>query len=355
MNKLDTVIEGNVVRIATLSTLASEGKQREAARKAQQAAENLEPMVTRYIPVNYADASVVKGDLDTFKTDRGKVTVIARTNTIVIEDTEASVDKAAEYVRRADVATPQVLIEARIVEANTNFARDIGIQWGGSVDVDNNDTTLDIFGGQTRSTTSPNFAVNLPPASISSAIGVTFNKITGTLFQLDARLMAMETQGRGRIISAPKIVTLHKKKAIIEQGTDIPYQVIDEGTVSLKFVSATLKLDVTPIVSADNRITMAIVATKNAPDFDNAVGGTPAISKKLAQTELLLNNGETIVIGGILEITDAESREQTPGLSKIPVLGWLFRQKKIIKNKKELLIFITPRIVRLEEAPSGSA
>jgi type IV pilus assembly protein PilQ len=358
MNKLGTVIEGNVVRIATLSTLASEHKALEAALKAQDAALKLEPLVTRYIPVNYADASVVKGDLDKFKTDRGKVTVILRTNTIFIEDTEASIDRAAEYVKRADVATPQVSIEARIVEATTNFTRDIGVQWGGDVDFsDAANTTASLFGGQPDHsvTTTPNWAVNLPPSGAKSGISFALVNVGGTPFNLDARLLAMETQGRGRIISAPKIVTLNKKKAVIEQGTDIPYQTIDEGTVSLKFVSATLKLAVTPTISADNRISMVIEATKNAPDFENAVGGTPAISKKLAQTELLVNNGETIVIGGILEIEDTVAKAQVPGLSKIPVLGWLFKQKQTRKIKKELLIFITPRIITLEEAASGSA
>jgi type IV pilus assembly protein PilQ len=357
MNKLGTVVEGNVVRIATLSTLASEHKAIEAALKAQEAAEKLEPLVTRYIPVNYADASVVKGELDVIKTDRGKVSVTTRTNTIIITDTETAVERAVEHVTRVDVATPQVSIEARIVEANTNFTRDIGVQWGGDVDFSNADlTTARLFGGQSDHsfTTTPNWAVNLPPSGATSGISFALVNIAGTPFNLDARLMAMETQGRGRVISAPKIVTLDNTEAVIEQGTDIPYQTIDEGTVSLKFVSATLKLLVTPHVSADNRISMAIEATKNAPDFDNAVGGTPAISKKLAKTELLLNNGETIVIGGILEVTDTVAKAQVPGLSKIPVLGWLFKQKKTIKIKKELLIFITPRIVRLEEARVGS-
>ena len=160
----------------------------------------------------------------------------------------------------------------------------------------------------------------------------------------------METRGRGRTISAPKIVTLDNKQASIEQGVEIPYQVIDEGGVTIKWAKAVLKLSVTPHISADNRINLKIQATKDAPDWTNAVGGTPAIDKKEANTELLVNDGETVVIGGILTDTDAWTESTVPFLSKIPVLGWLFKTKIKTLSKEEILIFITPKIIRLAGA-----
>ncbi len=360
MNKLGTVEEGNIIRIAPLATLEAETKAIEAKVEADKTAikvqEELEPLVTEYISINYSDASEIQAHLSDIMTERGKVSVDSRTNKIIITDIRSAIDKARGVVKELDEPTAQVMIEARIVEADTNFTRDIGVQWGGDIyRGDENEPTARLFGGQTYSATGQNYAVNLPPSSITSGLGFTFGRLGGTLFNLDARLLAMETQGRGRTISSPRIMTLNNNKATIEQGTKIPYQITEEGTTTIKFVDAVLKLEVTPIITPDNRISMDILANKDSPDWTNAVGGTPAIDTNLADTELLVNDGETIVIGGILTSTDSWSEAGVPFFSKIPVLGWLFKQRYKIKTKNELLIFITPTIIRLEEAAQVSS
>lgn len=351
MNKLGTAVEGNVVRIATLSSLASEQKAVEVRLKADEAAEKMEPLEEETVWINYANASDLKARIAGLKTARGTIDVDPRTNTISIRDVRSVIQDAKKRLKKLDIPTPQVMIEARIVEADTTFTRDLGIQWGGDVTDTMDQTTARLFGGQTYSATSPNYAVNLPPGSFTSGLGFTFGKFAGTPFNLDVRLLAMESQGKGRTISAPKIVTLNNEEASIEQGVEIPYQVIEEGTASLKWAKAVLSLTVKPQISGDNRISLEITCKKDAPDWANAVGGTPAISKRQAKTKLLVNDGETIVIGGILTDTDEWTEKRVPFLSRIPVLGWLFRSKYKYNKKEELLIFITPKIIRLEAAP----
>ncbi|NVM21454.1 MAG: type IV pilus secretin PilQ [Desulfobacterales bacterium] len=371
MNKLDTIVDGNVVRIATLSTLETEQKAIKAKLKAEQDAKEQEPLVTEYIPVNYADASEVTKHLEGIKSDRGKVSFDERTNKIIIKDTTESIKNAKEVIERLDVVTPQVMIEARIVEVDSNFTRDLGVQWGGDVYAPDGNTIFgpvfqewDIAGsnaltppGDNRQRIpkpwAQNLAVNLPPSTPSSGIGFHFGRIAGSPVNLDVRLLAMESRGRGKTVSAPKVVTLDNKEAFITQGTEIPYQTLEEGTVTLKFVEAVLKLTVTPHITLDDRINMKINAKKDAPDWGNAVGGTPAIDKKETETELLVNDGETIVIGGILTSTDELTQKSVPFFSKIPLLGWLFKSKYTYKKKEELLIFITPKIIRLERSPKA--
>jgi type IV pilus assembly protein PilQ len=166
---------------------------------------------------------------------------------------------------------------------------------------------------------------------------------------LAASLLAMETRGRGKIVSSPRILTLDNKEAYIEQGLEIPYQVLEEGSYSLKWQKAVLRLEVTPHITADRRIAMKIVAKKDAPDASIVVQGAPAIDKKEAGTELLVNDGDTIVIGGIITKQVTLQNSGVPGLSKIPLLGWLFRSQAKTEQERELLIFVTPSIVKLEE------
>ncbi|MBE9581501.1 MAG: type IV pilus secretin PilQ [Proteobacteria bacterium] len=358
MNKLGTVVEGNVVRIAKLDTLAKEFKALEAKVKAEQEAKELEPLVTEYIKLNYANASSLKTHLDEVKSSRGKVTVDEGTNMIIIKDEREALDNAKKLITELDdanqeIATRQVLIEARIVEATRGFTRDLGVQWGGDyygTGSDGNATTSGrLFGGQNYSSAGQNYAVNLPPSSITSGLGFTFGRIGGTVLNLDIRLLAMEEQGRGRTVSAPKILTLDNKKATIKQVTKIPFQVIEDNTTSIKTEEAGIELSVTPQITRDNRIRMEIYAEKGAPDWSNTVAGNPAIDTNLAETELFVNDGQTIVIGGILTTTDTVSEARVPWLSKVPFFGWLFKQRKTVKNNEELLIFITPKIIRLEE------
>jgi type IV pilus assembly protein PilQ len=350
MNKLGVSVEGNIVRVAPHATIEAE---KAAERRSREADREAAPLVTEYIPVNYSEATAILQHLQEVRTEgRGKLSVDGRTNMIIMTDVKEAIERAKEVVKILDVATRQVMIEARIVEVSTDFDRDIGIQWGfdhsttrGSHALGGPYGVSGAVGGES------NYAVNLPPASGTSGLAFTFTRFPGNLTSLtiDANLQALESQGAGRIISSPKVLTMDNKPAIIKQGRSLPYQTSEEGTVNVTFVEAVLKLEVTPHITMDDRISMKILATKDSPDFGNAVLGQPAIDKKEASTELLVNNGDTIVIGGIITEDTAQREARVPGLSKIPVLGWLFKQKAKSLSRTELLIFISPTIIELEE------
>jgi type IV pilus assembly protein PilQ len=357
MNKLGIAEEGNIIRVAPLATLVAE---RAAEKSARQAKQEAAPLVTEYIPINYAEATAIQQHLNEVKSDRGKVTVDDRTNMIIMTDVEDAIERAKEVVKKLDVVNRQVMIEARIVEANTDFSRELGIQWGGEYGIQPEDDTYGIgpqrsfnaLGGTYGFTgaVGDNLAVNLPAAGPTSGIAFNFARLTGlSQLTLQASLQAMEAEGKGKIISSPRVLTLDNKEAYIEQGVEIPYQILEEGSYSLKWASAVLKLQVTPHITMDRRIAMKIVAKKDAPDWSRTVQGAPAINKKETGTELLVNDGDTIVIGGIITSEESFSEKRVPGLSRIPVLGWLFKSKSKSTVRNELLIFITTTIVELEE------
>ena len=282
-------------------------------------------------------------------------------------DVAEKIEQAKEIVRKLDNVTPQVIIEARIVEARTDFSREIGSQWGlgggvqssGLLDVEGltpdvtNSLDSRVGVGPERGLNSIggtygyNMAMNLPVANAGS-IGFNFVRIAGTPLLLNAKLMAMESQGEGKLISAPKIVTLDNKKATIKQGLRYPYNKLDEsGNTVTAFEDIDLVLEVTPHVTLDHRISMNINITKS--DLGNIINNQQSFTTKEAQTELLVNDGDTVVIGGIIKTTKRDSETGIPGLSKIPIIGWLFKSKTKSDDKEELLIFITPRIVQLEQ------
>jgi type IV pilus assembly protein PilQ len=361
MNKLDTVTEGQVVRIATLSTLEAESVAMAKKKKAQETAKELEPLITEYIKLNYADAATISTHVNEVKSARGKVTIDQGTNMIIIKDEKESLEDAKVLIATIDeatqeIATRQVMIEARIVEADSSFTRDLGVQWGGDYSSGGGRSTTNLWGSQGtgQSSTSPNFAVNLPPSSVTSGLGFNFGWIAGATWNIEVRLLAMENQGKGRTISSPKVLTLDNKEATIKQISKIPYQVIEDNTTSIKTEEAGIILSVTPQITRDNRIRMVIHAEKGAPDWSNTVAGNPAIDTNTADTELFVNDGQTIVIGGVLSTDDTLNEARTPFMHNLPVLGWLFKQQQTVRNKDELLIFITPTIVKLEEVAKGS-
>ena len=344
MNRLGVSVEGNIVRIAPHAVIEAE---KAAERKTKEAEQEAAPLVTEYIPINYATASAVQAHLNEVKTDRGKVTVDERTNMIIMTDVRDAIQRANELIKQLDVVTRQVIIEARIVEARADFSREFGIQWG----FNHLNTRSSSLGGPYGFSggLANNMAVNLPAASPTGAIDFMFARLGGTNLSIDASLQAMESRGIGKIISSPKVLTLDNKAAIIKQGTQIPYQTSEEGTVSVTFQDAVLSLEVTPHITMDNRISMVINATKDAPDPGISVLGQPAISKKEVTTELLVNNGDTVVIGGIITEDEGTAEGMIPGFGKIPVLGWLFKNQSKRDSRTELLVFITPTIVDLEE------
>jgi type IV pilus assembly protein PilQ len=355
MNKLGKIYEGEIIRIATLATLQAEEKQLKAKLKAKQDAVRQEDHITMFFPVNYASAKDLnaahiipnpetssRGILTIAENDTnqsGKSTVEERLNTIVITDVPLVLKQAKEIIQRLDVVTPQVIIEARIVEASTSFSREIGIQW-------NADTGTHAFGNRFRY--SGDVAMNAPLTSSAMSIGFNFMKIAGTPFLLDATLMAMESQGKGKIISAPKIVTLDNKTATIKQGLRYPYLKLDEsGNTTLEFEDIDLVLEVTPHATHDDRISMNIKIEKKDLGVEYTAGRS--FATKSAETELLVDNGNTVVIGGIIKTTKNSTDTGVPVLSKIPFIGWFFKSTNKEATKEELLIFITPEIVRLEQ------
>ncbi len=376
--KLGIERQGNIIRIAPVQTLTAE---RQAQLAQKQIDIQLEPMTMALVPVSYADANELLQQVRSILSNRGVAGVDVRTNIIIIQDIESSIKKAKRLIASLDSQTPQVLIQTRIVEATTDFTREVGVKWGGryiadaahgnptgmsfpnSVNITGSEVTGQTLGdtattsgvGTTQSgNTIPslnnsNYVVNLPaPIGLGAGggIGITMGSINET-FALDLQLSAMESRGEGRVISRPEVTTLDNKTASITQGVSIPFQIRQQGETSLSFIEANLNLTVTPHVTADESIIMKIEIAKNAPNTSIPTStGDPAIDKKEAITEVLVRNGETSVIGGIF--TEEESRTElaVPWLSRIPVLGIFFRDREHTQKRSELLIFITPRIVR---------
>lgn len=384
MNKLGKTTEGNIIRIATRATLAEESRLRQEKRTAELAArdqqQQLEPLLTEYLPVNYSNANrEIKPHIEKLLTkDRGNVSVDERTNMIIITDTAEKIRKSKELISKLDRVTPQVIIESRVVEATTNFTKEIGTTWQMGLGVEQTGTgvvqtpessVINIGGATEEVTTSVNERVGVGPqdgynelggtygynvavdfpiaAADYGSIGFNFMRIAGTPFLLNAKLHAMESQGEAKIISAPKVMTLDNKKAVIKQGVSYPYQSVENGEVNVEFKDVDLLLEVTPHVTPDNRISMNIFITKN--DLGEVISGEQSFTTKEAQTELLVNDGDTVVIGGIIKTASRKDMEGIPYLNKVPILGWLFKAEGSTDRKEELLIFITPRIIQLEQ------
>ena len=350
---------GNIVRVAPLKTLEEESKLREARKKSEKA---LEDLVVQLIPVNYATAGEMSTRVKDVLSERGTVSVDARTNTLIVRDVASNIGKARSLVQTLDTQTPQVLIESRIIEANTTFSKQVGVQWGGSSQFapgTGNATgltfpsTVAVRGGSTNEGTAgtsstPDFAVNLP-ASVGTgaggALGFVFGSAGGAL-ALNLRLSAMENQGTVKTISAPKVTTLDNVAAKISQGVSVPFSQTSASGTSTSFIEARLSLEVTPHITQDGSILMIIKAENNQPD-PSATGsnGQPAIQRKEANTQVLVKDGDTTVIGGIYVKRTSNSSASVPFFGRIPVLGWFFRNATDSESRTELLIFISPRII----------
>ncbi len=367
-NKLGMVQVGNIIRIAPLSELR---KEEEAQLESKQKQEKLEALVTRIIPVNYAKASDLAAQVKTLLTSRGSVNIDTRTNSIIVKDVPKVVSESEQLVKALDLQTPEVLIEARIVEANTNFSRQLGVQWGGTYNASpayGNATGLSFpntigIGGPINKASSTgvpnpltggvgssgsNFLVNLPAAvgvGSGGGIGMTFGNLTNS-FLLDLQLSAMEQTGEGKIISSPKVTTLDNTQAKIQQGLSIPYQTVSQMGTQTQFIDAVLSLEVTPHITANGSIIMKIQVENDAPNTSIlSAGGVPSISKKEANTQVLVKNGETTVIGGIYQMSRSKTVSGVPWFYKIPIIGWLFKNTSSTNATTELIVFITPRIV----------
>lgn len=369
---LGMIRRGNLIRVAPLETLE---KEREARIAQQKQNVLLAPLETRIVPVSYAVAGELSPRVSELLSERGNVSVDERTNVLIVRDIVEQLDDVEELVRTLDTQTPQVLIEARIVEATSQYTRDVGIQWGGDVAMNSANgnptglvfpSNIGLTGGNYDNNTpsqglSPftdnvnpsNFAVNLPAITGTGqggAIGLTLGSVGGNV-NLNVRLSAAEANGVVRIISSPRILTLDNHEAHIAQGTLIPFSQVSAQGVNTAFQEAKLELRVRPHVTADGAVSMHVAITRDEPDFTRtSTRGDPTILKREAETDLLIPDGNTAVIGGIYTRNTGRNVDQVPFFGDIPVLGVLFQRRRVRDERNELLIFLTPRIVNRAEA-----
>ncbi|MEW6184465.1 MAG: type IV pilus secretin PilQ [Thermodesulfobacteriota bacterium] len=276
---------------------------------------------------------------------------VPQSNTIIARGPIKELDYIEELIKKIDQPISQVMIEARIVEADANFTRDLGIRWGGGVTFADANSP---FAGAIRGTESGgtgagnNYAVNLPLAATSAAFGGLGFAFASTNFNIDVRIQAMEQQGRGKTISSPKVLTMDNQPAYIKQGQSIPVTTRDPNNAySTVYRDAALVLKVTPHISSSKKIRVKVKIEKNEPDFTKVDSlGNPTIKTKEAETEMLVNDGDTVAIGGILFKKEQTQENKVPGLASIPVLGWLFKTRNRLTEDTELLIFLTPKIMR---------
>jgi len=355
-NKLGYALDGTVVRIAPLTVLAEEEAQRRKLSEEQALAGELR-VLSR--PLSYARAADLRQMVtQTVLSQRGSVQTDERTNTIIINDLPDRLTRAADLLATLDVPQPQVEIEARIVQTTREFARNLGVQWGftGQAATALGNTLPLAFpnqgaiSGRTGAADSGGNGVgnvvNLGVQGASSAIGLAMGSINGAV-NLDVALSALERQGQGRILSTPRVSTQNNIAAEITQGIQIPLQTVANNTVTVTFRDAALTLKVTPQITAANTVIMAITVENSAPDFSRAINNIPPIDTQRAVTQVLVSDGETTVIGGIYVSRQQAAQDRTPGLYRLPLLGWLFKRDTLADESRELLIFITPRIERL--------
>jgi type IV pilus assembly protein PilQ len=373
-NQLGCILEDNVIRIAKLSDLQREEQERRKLDEEKALAGDLQDYTKR---ISYAKADTLSDVLKRAGalSARGQINVDTRTNTIIIRDLGSYIEKARNLIGELDTPTPQVEIEARIVVTTRNFTRDLGIQWGfGAEASPRYGNTLNrafpnsivLNGGAVPSelgipadnlgpgglssaagigAPTRGYAVNLPASSFTSGIGISMGNILGS-FNLDLALTALERQGRGRLLSTPKVTTQNNQPAEIKQGVQIPIQTLANNTVTVQFKDAVLTLQVTPQITDAGTVILNLNVENNSADFANRVNGIPPINTQSAKTIVLVKDGQTAVVGGIYQSTETTTQNQTPFLNKIPVLGYLFKQKAIDTRNNELLLFITPRIVK---------
>jgi type IV pilus secretin PilQ/predicted competence protein len=328
---------GNVLRIAPAETLQAEEAERLQDRRNK---EQLEDLEVKLQPVNYAAVGDVKQLVQRLLSPRGTVNSDERTNTVIIKDIPSVILEATALIEALDTQTPQVMIEAKIVEASLDFGRELGNKWS----VGTNPLATPKTGGVTWDGKN-SVAVGRQIANAFGAASMGFLVLDDNV-RIDVQVEAMEEAGEGKVISSPRVVTLDNREATIEQGVSIPFQTFEGGDAKLEFVDAVLSLKVTPHITPDESIIMALEVTRNAPDSSIETStGSPAIAKNQAKTETLVKNGQTLVIGGIYTIERATTETRVPYLHKIPVLGAAFKSRREVDSRKELLIFVTPRIV----------
>ena len=363
---------GNIIMVAPSEEVA---RMEQLEAQAAIAMEELEPLKTSLVRIKYARAeelaALIKSDANRLMSTRGNVTVDERTNTLLIHDTESSIKNIRSLVASLDRPVKQVMVESRIVIASDDFARDLGVRFGfsgtdtinasdgtyitvgggkpGLYPADGNATppNYGITGGGAVDTSGQNFMVNLPSllgGDFGSAFGLMIGKVGRGMLQLE--LSAMQIEGKGEIVSTPRVITTDQQEAVIKQGVEIPYEeATSSGATNVTFQEAVLQLAVTPQITPDNKVIMDLNVTKDNPDFSREVRGVPPIDTRSVETTVRVDDGETVVLGGIFESEKTESQDKTPVLGDLPAIGRLFRRDVNQETKRELLLFVTPNIL----------
>lgn len=363
---LDKRQDGNVILIAPAAEIAAREKELAAAKKDLSA---VEPLRSEFLQVNYAKASdladLIKGKGNSLMSDRGSVTVDARTNTLLLLDTPDRLADIRRLVSTLDIPVRQVLIEARIVIVNDDFNRQLGVILGVTGAATSGSDLYSVTGSAVGTDTivgsaitngnsnltlpaaKDRYLVNLPAANKAGNLALA---VLGKDFLVDLELSAAQAEGRGEVVSSPKVITANQKEATIEQGVEIPYQQsASSGAATIQFKKAVLSLKVTPQITPDDRVILDLTVTKDSVGTVIVTSGgvnVPSINTRTIGTQVLVNDGQTVVLGGILETEKRDSETKVPLLGDIPVVGHLFKTTTKTNNKTELLIFVTPRILR---------
>ncbi len=350
---LDKRLEGNILLIAPTEELTARETQQ---LQSKQQVQNLAALKSANIEINYAKADeiavILKSADGGILSTRGNVTVDTRTNTLLIRDTQESIDEARRVINALDVPVKQVLIEARMVTVRDNVDEQLGVRWGFTGAGNDNSTSGSLTGADTTGQgivpdIGDRLNVNLPVASAAGSIGFQIaNLVDGNI--LDLELSALESENKGEIIASPRITVANQQEAYIEQGTEIPFvQATSSGATSVEFKKAVLSLKVTPHITPDNRIILNLVVTQDTrgDTVSTSTGPAVAIDTQEISTQVLVENGETIVLGGIFQQVSTNDVSKVPILGDIPYLGGLFRSSSTIEQKRELLIFVTPKII----------
>lgn len=348
----------NVIMVAPNAEIAAREKlELESSRQV----EELAPLRTEFIQVNYAKAvdlaDLIKAEENNLLSERGSVTIDERTNTLIVQDVSTSLQSVRDMISKLDIAIRQVLIESRIVNADETFAKDLGVRFGASKSIFGQDGQIRSIGGKNagdtdfNGTTSfntgglENLMVDLPAAAAGAgALGLAFGKVGSWLLQLE--LSALLAEGRGEDIASPKVITVNQKEAIIESGVEIPYtEASSSGAATVSFKKAVLSLRVTPQITPDDKILLDLKVNQDTQGAAVA-GGIPTINTRNVGTQVMVDNGETVVLGGVYSQSDNSSVDRLPFFGDLPYMGFLFKRTSESTTKSELLIFVTPKILK---------
>lgn len=353
---LDKRMDGSILMVAPAEELAA----REAKDlKAKQQVEDLEPLYSEYIRLNYAKAEnfadLLKTDRNSIITARGSVSVDQRTNTLLVKDTVKSIENIRRMIETLDIPVQQVVIESRMVTVRDNVTEDLGVRWGfsdqgSSVGISGSLEGAEGIYNATSTTNAPSISdrlnVNLPITNPAASIGLHIAKLAnGTL--IDLELSALEEENKGEIIASPRIIAANQQKARIEQGTEIPYtESASSGATTVSFKKAVLSLEVTPHITPDNKVILDLIITQDTrgDTVQTGTGEAVSIDTQEIQTQVLVENGQTVVLGGIFQQQIINTTSKVPILGDIPYVGRLFKTTSEFNEKRELLIFVTPKI-----------